>query len=68
MEFLDETESTRERLIRSERQKRMFAEIYDLSDGCPEPDTLSLLDAVLRRFRDALTREASLPPCLLTAP
>ena len=57
VDFLNATKSTRERLIRS-----------NLSDGCPEPETLSLLDAVLRRFRDALTREASLPPCLLTAP
>jgi tetratricopeptide (TPR) repeat protein len=67
VDFLNETESARERLIRSERQKRMFAEIYELSDGSPQPDTLTLLDTVLRRFRDALVREASVPPCLLTA-
>ena len=65
--FLNETKGTREGLIRSEYQKRMFAEIYDLADGCPGLDTLSLLDAILRKLRDAVTREASLPPCLLTA-
>lgn len=67
LDFLDETKRIRESLLRGERDEEMFEEIYDLVDGCPDLSTLSRLDAVLRQWRDALTGQASLPPCLLNA-
>lgn len=64
--FLDQIKPTATRLISDRRHTELFNEIYDLVSRCPTPSTGSHLDMALRRLRDLVSTEASLPPCLLT--
>ncbi len=66
--FLAEVEPVFRALVRDERHAKLFDELKALCEGCPEPTTLPTLDHLLRRVRETLTTEASLPPCLLASP